>query len=103
MDSELRRIEDRIERIKAELTQLGEMRPGSLSAQPRARGKLYWQLSYTHGGKGHTEYVQPQLRARVQKQLSTYKRFRQLTREWVELALRQSKLKLALLKADREQ
>lgn len=103
MNSELNRIEARIEQVKADLMQLGEMRPGSLSSQPRARGKLYWQLSYTHAGKGHTEYVQAQLKDRVEEQLATYRRFRKLTSEWVELALQHAKLQMTLLKESSQQ
>ena len=102
MNSELKKIEDEIARIKAELLRIGEMRPGSLSAQPRSRGKLYWQLSYVHEGKGHTEYVQSRFKPLIEEQTENYRRFRELTRRWVDLALRHSKLKLTLLKAAKE-
>ena len=49
-------IERRIGKIKQALADLGDMRPGSLSAQTRSWGGRYWQLSYTHLGKGHTQY-----------------------------------------------
>ena len=36
----------RINQVKLEMTELGPMRPGSLSKQKRAWGKTYWHLSY---------------------------------------------------------
>jgi hypothetical protein len=53
------RIARRIEQIKKALARLGDMRPGSLSTQTRSWGGQYAQLSYTHLGKGRTEYVPP--------------------------------------------
>jgi len=86
-------ITRQIERIKAELMTLDDMRPGSLSVQSRSWGGQYWQLSYTHCGKGHTEYVREARREEVQRQVANYKRFRELTKEWVDLAIEQCKLR----------
>lgn len=86
-------ITRQIERIKAELMTLDDMRPGSLSLQSRSWGGQYWQLSYTHRGKGHTEYVREEKREQVQRQVANYRRFRELTKEWVDLAIEQCKLK----------
>ena len=86
-------IERRIEKIKRDLMQLGEMRPGSLSVQRRSWGGEYCHLSYTHAGKGHTEYVPKSKRKEVERQTANNKKFRKLTKEWVELALERSKIK----------
>lgn len=94
MDRSLR-LERRIGKIKQALTGLGEMRPGSLSVQTRSWGGHYCQLSYTHLGKGHTEYIPPQRVKEVRRQLANYRRFRDLTQEWVNLALELCKLKQA--------
>ena len=43
-------IEQRIDRIKKELVEIGSMRPGSLTRQykdPKNRTGAYWQISYT--------------------------------------------------------
>ena len=88
-----KQMERRIGKIKQALADLGDMRPGSLSVQTRSWGGHYCQLSYTHLGKGHTEYV-PQERLRdVRRQLAHYRKFRELTHEWVKLALQLCKLK----------
>jgi len=52
-----KQIERKIEKIKNALMELGDMRPGSLTVQTRSWGGEYHQLSYTHLGKGRTEYV----------------------------------------------
>lgn len=103
------RIEKRIERIKSELAKLGPMRPGTLSSQyaacqkpgcacmdpvhPKKHGPFY-QLSYSHKGKSTTRFVRPAYVAQVKKELAAYKRFRNLTQEWVSLALILSQIRL---------
>lgn len=90
-----KRIERRIEKIKQALAELGDMRPGSLSTQTRAWGGKYHQLSYTHQGKGRTEYVPPARVKEVKRQLATYKKFKELTSEWTALAIELCKLRQA--------
>jgi hypothetical protein len=88
------KIETRIENIKRQLQALGDMRPGSLSRQRRQRGGLYLQLSYVYRGKGHTEYVPPEVEKQVAAQLANYKRFRTLTQEWIGLAIQLARAKV---------
>jgi hypothetical protein len=98
-DEQLRPIEARIEHIKHELFTIGEMRPGSLTKQSRARkDRSYYQLSYTHKMKGRTEYVRSEFVAETKRQISTYKRFRGLVEEWTELAIQHAKMKVELVK-----
>ena len=100
---EIRKWLKRIERIKERLCALGDMRPGSLSEQynvcgnptcrcknktnPRKHGP-YHQLSYVHKGKSTTEFVRKKDIVEVRRQIRTYRVFRQLTQEWVDLSLR---------------
>jgi hypothetical protein len=104
-----KRIEAQIEKVKAELVKIGEMRPGSLSQQysacqkpgckcvdpvnPQKHGPFY-QLSYSHRGKSTTQFIRPQFVPEVRKQLAAYKKFKALTENWVALALELSKLKM---------
>ena len=74
------------------LAGLGRMHPGSLSAQKRARGGEYLQLSYSYLGKGHTRYVRPQEVAALERELETYRRFRELATRWVQLEIELSRL-----------
>lgn len=93
----------RIAEIKQHLVELGEMRPGSLSAQynvcgnPRCRCKdpkqpkkhgPYSQVSYTHKGKSTTEFVKKEMVAEVTQQIENYRAFKVLTEEWVDLSVR---------------
>jgi len=96
---------------------IGPMRPGALSMQyaacqkqgcacvdpvkPKKHGPFY-QLSYSHLGKSTTRFVRPSYAGQIQKELAAYKRFRELTQEWVtqELALSQLRLDLARQKED---
>jgi len=95
-------IQRRIQQIQAHLGQLGPMHPGSLSEQynicgtpgcqckapqnPRKHGP-YYQLSYTWRGKSSTRFVRPDQVAGMQEKVATYKRFRELVNEWVDLAV----------------
>ena len=108
----IQKLELRIQPIKAELATLGEMRPGSRSKQYNVCGKPncrckdpqnpqrhgpYYQLSWVHRGKSTTQFIRPPLLPQVRAQIATYNKFRKLTDEWVNLALRlaQSKLQVA--------
>ena len=105
----IQQAEQRIQQIKAELAALGEMRPGSLSKQynvcrkPNCRCKdpqhpqrhgPYYQLSWVHRGKSTTQFIRRPLLPQVRAQIATYNKFRKLTEEWVNLALRLAQAKL---------
>jgi predicted nuclease with TOPRIM domain len=92
MNKKLMRIDDRIKNIKQELLSLEEMRPGSISAQRRLRGGTYLQLTYACKGKPMSEYVRPENKEKVVRQLAAYRKFKELTREWVGLSIERSKL-----------
>jgi hypothetical protein len=91
-----------IEQLKRQLLQLGAIHPGSLSeqynvcGQPGCRCKdpkdphkhgPYYQLSFTWRGKGRTRFVRAERRAEVRQKITNYKRFRELSDEWVDLAM----------------
>ena len=83
----------KIEKIKRALMELGDMRPGSLTVQTRKWGGEYGQLSYTHRGKGHTEYVPGANRKHVKQQIANYKKFTTLTQDLIQLCQELCKLK----------
>lgn len=106
-----RRIESlgkRVETIKRELAQLGDLRPGSLSKQynvcgnPNCRCKAsppkkhgpYYQLSSTRKGKSRSKFVRKEEVAAVRTQLKNYAKLRKLTQRWVDLAEELSILRL---------
>ena len=93
------RLEDEIRKTKQLLLELGDMRPGHLSKQMRkAKEKYgaYWQLSYTHKGKGRTEYIRPEALKQVKTEVANYKRYRQLTDRLLKLSIEKSRLKMKL-------
>lgn len=99
MSKKLKLLEARIERIKHEVIALGSMRPGSLTRQyrdPKTKKRPFHQISYTHKGRGRSEYVRPENLVQVRRETATFKRFRKLTEQWVELALKISQLRLKI-------
>ncbi len=93
----IEQIRKRIEKIKAELLAIEEMRPGSVSKQfkePDLKRGAYYQLNYFAGGRSRTDYVATTVLPDVRRQIGNYKRFKALTAEWVELSIEQSRLKI---------
>jgi len=101
MSTRLHALEGRIQRIKAKLSELGELRPGVLSEQynvcgtPGCRCKAnppekhgpYYQLSWSRKGKSATRFVRrPELRA-VRAQTRNYRRLQQLIDDWIAASL----------------
>lgn len=100
-DRTLAQIERRIEKTKALLSGIGEMRPGTLTQQfkdPENQTGPYYQLSYTLDRKSRTDYVSNDAVADVRRQVANYKRFKELCAQWVALGIEHSKLKTKLKK-----
>ena len=79
----LNQIENEILKIKKELSELGSMRPGTLSLQykvPTEKKGPYYQLSYTHKMKSRTQYVRPEWVDEISVQIEVYKRFKKIDR-----------------------
>ena len=102
-------IEKKIQALKAQLLELGPMRPGSLSPQynvcgkpgcrckdperPRRHGP-YYQLNYVYQGKKKSQFIRRENLPAVRAELATYKKFRKLTGLWIGLALQAAQLRL---------
>jgi hypothetical protein len=98
----LAQIERRIEKIKAELAEIGEMRPGSLTKQykdPESGSGPYYQLSYTLDMKSRTEYIRRECVSGIRRQVRNYKRFKKLCSEWVALSIEHSRLTMKLTRS----
>ena len=101
-------LERRIERIKREIGELGDLRPGSLSQQynvcgvPGCRCKAsppqkhgpYYQLSISRKGKDTSRFVRQDEVATVKRQLRNFARLRTLVDVWIDLALELSALRI---------
>ena len=95
----LSQLEKRIAKIKRDLPTIGEMRPGSLTQQyqkPKEKKGAFYQISYTHKMRSKTEYVRPEFVKDLKRQIKNYKKFKEMTKEWTDLAILHSKLKIKL-------
>lgn len=102
----LSQIERRIGKIKEQLQKIGEMRPGSLTRQyknPEEKKGAYYQLSYTYKMRSRTEYVRLGAVTALRLQIAEFKLFKDLTQEWIDLALEYSRLKIKLVREEDKQ
>jgi len=88
----IKELRSQIEKLKNEIANLGDMRPGSLTRQRRKWGKEYWQISYTHRGRGRTGYVSDARHEEALRQTEAYKRFKGICLELVDLSVELAKL-----------
>ena len=101
MHKKLDPIEKKIARIKEELRRIGEMRPGSLTYQyqrPKEKKGGFYQISYTYRMKSKTEYVKAEFVQDLKGQIATFKQFKKLMQQWVDLTIRHSQIKINLAK-----
>lgn len=99
-EKRIQQIERRIERIKAALSRVGPMRPGSLTRQYKDRKNktgAYWQISYTRQMKSRTEYVREEWVEVIRRQIATHKRFKRLIDQWIDLDIERSKLTMQIV------
>jgi hypothetical protein len=101
-------LERRIERIKADLQALGDLRPGYLSQQcitcgraacpchtdPGRRHGPRHQLGWARHGQSRRRYIRMADVATIQGQLQTHARLRELVQEWIDTAIALCELKL---------
>ena len=104
----IRSLELRIDKIKRELTELGDMRPGSMSEQynvcgtsgcrckasPPQKHGPYYQVSFSRKGKSSTRFVKKKDVPTVRRQLRNYKRLKELVDRWIDLSTELSLLRV---------
>ena len=97
-----------IAKLKRELLQLGDLRPGTLSAQYNVCGKAgcackadpprkhgpYHQVSFTWQGRSRTHFVRRAQLKTVRQQLRNYARLRTLVEAWIAAGLELSVLRV---------
>ena len=92
-------IEQRIDRIKRALLDIGPMRPGSLTRQykdPQRHTGAYWQISYTRRMKSRTDYIRKEHVKEVRRQTVIHKRFKRLVDQWIDLSIEHSRLTMKI-------
>ena len=101
-------LEKRIQSLKHQISELGDLRPGALSKQynicgnPNCRCKAnppvkhgpYYQISFTWHGKSSNTFVREEDLDDVQQQLENYRLLRQLVDEWITLSAQLSSLRI---------
>jgi hypothetical protein len=92
----LNTVEKAVRSLKQCLVDLGDMRPGTLSVQyrnPEEKKIPFNQISYTYRGRSHSEYVRPENLQAVRREIETYKRFKSILRQLIELSIRASRIR----------
>jgi hypothetical protein len=101
-------LEKRIQNIKHQISELGDLRPGALSKQynicgsancrckatPPIKHGPYYQISFTRHGKSSSQFVREEDLDEVQQQLENYRQLRELVDEWITLSAELSRLRL---------
>ena len=107
-------LEKRIQKIKLQIVELGDLRPGALSQQynvcgsPNCRCKAdpplkhgpYYQISFKRHGKSSSQFVREVDLPEVQFQLDNYRQLRELVDEWITLSTELSNLRLRQKRRD---
>ncbi len=92
-------IKRQIDKLKKELQEIEEMRPGSLTRQyksPKDKSNELCQLSYTYKMKSKTEYVRSQFVNEMKKLISAYKKLKKLMEKWIDFSIEYSKVKMSI-------
>src|SRR5204862_6403442 len=93
-------LEKRIQSLKHQIAELGDLRPGALSKQynicgsPNCRCKAtppvkhgpYYQIRFTRHGKSSSQVGREEDRDAGQAQLAHYRQLRKLIDEWITLS-----------------
>ena len=102
-------IDKKIEKVKRQIINIGELRPGHLVSQynvcgnknckckdpknPKKHGP-YVLMPYTLKGKRSTTFIHSHYIENAKKQMENYKKLKSLVDDWVELGLEHSILKM---------
>lgn len=89
-------IEKRIRQLKRRLADIGNMRPGTLGVQyrnPAERKTPFHQISYTNKGRSRSEYVRSDNLQMVRREIDTYKRFKAILAELLDLSIQASRFR----------
>ena len=101
----VQQIDEKILRLKQQLQELGPLHPGSLSRQYQVCGKPgckcqdpqkprphgpYTKLTYVYHGKFTCRFVRADSVETVTALVATFKKFRQLTDDWIALAIQRA-------------
>jgi len=100
-------LEINISKIKNDILNLGNLRPGSVSKQiaggPAKKPREYWQISYTHKMRSRTEYIRDEFVAQIKAETNEYKKFKKLVEKLIKFSIQLSKENIEFLKKHEKQ
>ena len=107
-NTNVKELQEKIEKIKSEILKFDELRPGSLGEQynvcgsakcrckdknnPKKHGP-YYQLSYSWQGKSTSEFIRKNDVEPTKRFMSNYKRFMDLKDDWIDCSIQLAKLR----------
>lgn len=112
--NQIKKIQNRIDKIKEEILNLGNLRAGSLTKQYNVCGKKkckckdpenpikhgpYNQLAFYRSGKHSTRFIKNEILSDVKKEITNYKKLKLLVEELITISSQQSDIKIKDLKA----
>ena len=101
-NKKIKKIEDKIQKLKQSIVELGNLRPGSVTQQiaggPGRKPRKYWQISYTYKMRSRTDYLRDELVEEVKKETLEYKKFKNIVDEIIDLSIQLSKEKIEIAK-----
>jgi len=92
----LESIETKIRELQRCAANVGHMRPGTLSVQyrdPSNRHTPFNQISYTYQGRSRSEYVRPENIYTVRQEIKTYRQFKALCAQIIDLSILASRIR----------
>ena len=108
-ECQTQQLKREIEDVRRRIMQLGDIHPGSVSAQyhacgnpscrchdpenPRKHGP-YNKLTYVHAGRNRCRFVRDEVAGELAARLENYRTLRRLLDRWTELAIRLGELEL---------
>lgn len=105
-NKKIKKLEDKILKLKQSIAKLGDLRPGSVSEQiaggANRKPRKYWQISYTYKMRSRTDYLRDDLVETIKKETLEYKKLKKIFDEIIDLSIQLSKEKIEIVKNSSE-
>lgn len=101
MGESIQTLERRRQEIAQQIANLGDLRPGSVTAIRKKCGKAgccctredhpghgpHWRLTYKSGGRSLSESLTGSAIAKAEREIAEFRKFQDLSREFVDLSM----------------
>lgn len=102
-NKKMKKLEEKILKLKQSIADLKDLRPGSVSEQiaggPNRKPRKYWQISYTYKMRSRTDYIRDEMVSVIKQETEEYKKFKKIVDKIIELSIELSKEKIKMAKA----